>query len=87
MPQAKYSVTDSATKIITAYTGRDEFILRAGSGSDVVWLGNTADVNDSEGIYLDAGDTLVINGPMAKQSWWAVCASGESGTIHAVLEA
>ena len=83
----KYSITDASQQIITGYAGREEIILRVADGSSTIWLTPNDDATDSQGLFMEAKDTLVLSGKLATLSWNAVCATGETGTIYATLEA
>lgn len=83
----KYSITDASQEIIAGYAGRDEIILRAADGASTIWLTPNEDATDSQGFFMESKDVLVISGPLAKMSWNAVCASGETATLYGTLEA
>lgn len=82
-----YDVDDStgATKQIAAYDRRSQILLRS-AGPDRVHFAFNETAVVTDGVFLDIGDALVLDGAMAKRDIYMVCASGEAATIFAELE-
>jgi len=81
--QAAVSVTDSSgsTIAINRYSLRSEIFVRV--EGDNVWLGFNQAAVANKGVFLKAGEPTVIGGIYATSDIYAVCATGESGTLYA----
>ena len=68
---------------------RDELIIRNGPTSDTVWMAWNEPAVASQGIYLEAGDALILNSSKRDRrsrvtgDVYFVCEPGESATVYA----
>ena len=92
MRNVKLSITDStgSTISIAKNSNREELIIRNGTLSDRVYLAFNESAVDDQGIFLDAGDALVLTGGVGNRSSsnvYMVCASGETASVYADITA
>jgi len=85
------AVTDATgdTIAIDSEPFRSELIIRNGPTSDVVYLAFNEDAVANQGIYLEAGDAIVLNSSKQDRKTrctadiYMVCSAGETATVYA----
>jgi hypothetical protein len=91
MRNVKLNITDAtgATISIAKDPSRDELIIRNGETSDKVWLAFNEDAVADQGLYLSAGDAIVLNSSKKDRKTrctadvYMVCGAGETASVYA----